>query len=391
MPALPATTTGYNWMRISATNSGALSRVCLLCALPFAADAWELDATYTADVVGNLSGGLETGTRYLDNLDLTLEIDLEETRGGAGTLFVYGLYNNGTTFADELVGDLQVTSNIDAPEGWRIYELWYEVGNGPWSLKTGLYDLNSEFDVNETGALFLNSSHGIGAAFGQTGENGPSIFPVTSLAVRGAVETNAFTARVAVLDGVPGDPDDPSSSRIDLGGGDGALVVGEVDAPLDEGRLWAGYWRYTADFERPFGSGATDGNHGWYVGAERAFELGARQVSAFVRYGQANEELNPLEDYLGAGIVMEGVLPARPYDSLGVAVASAGAGDAYRRFLEDAGEGAASRETTWELTWRAPINEHLVLQPDVQWVQNPAASDAHEDALVAGLRFEVSW
>lgn len=383
--------TSSNSMRTSAMTRGVLPSACLLCTAPFAAEAYELEAGYTADVVSNVSGGLEAGTRYLDNLDLMLEIDLEETWGGSGTLFVYGLYNNGSTFADELVGDLQVTSNIDAPEGWRIYELWYEAGNGPWSVRTGLYDLNSEFDVNETGALFLNSSHGIGAAFGQTGENGPSIFPVSSVALRAAVETDAFTARVAVLDGVPGDPDDPSSNRVDLGGGDGALVVAEVDAPLREGRLWGGYWRYTADFERPFGSGTVDGNDGWYIGAERRFELVTRQASAFVRYGRANDELNPLEDYFGAGIVVEGALSARPYDSLGLAVASAGAGDDYRRFLDDAGERAASRETTWELTWRAPINEHLVLQPDVQWVRNPAASHELEDAVVVGLRFELSW
>ena len=106
----------------------------------------------------------------------------------SGTLFVYGLYNNGSTLenSDELVGDLQVISNIDASHAWRVFEFWYEFGEGPWSVRTGLYDLNSEFDVNETGGLFLNSSHGMGPDFSQTGENGPSIFPgfVTGIARR---------------------------------------------------------------------------------------------------------------------------------------------------------------------------------------------------------------
>jgi carbohydrate-selective porin OprB len=33
----------------------------------------------------------------------------------------------------------------------------------------------------------------------------------------------------------------------------------------------------------------------------------------------------------------------------------------------------------------------LVLQPDIQFVQNPGGSRALDDALVIGLRIEVSW
>jgi porin len=163
------------------------------------ASSYEFELVYFGDVLTNVSGGIETGTRYLDNLDLTLEIDVPEALGtGSGTFFVHGLYNNGGTFSDELVGDLQIVSNIEAEEAWRIFELWYEMGGDTWSVRTGLYDLNSEFDVNETGSLFLHSSHGTGADLGQTGENGPSIFPVSSLALRGEVRLDTFSARVAV-------------------------------------------------------------------------------------------------------------------------------------------------------------------------------------------------
>jgi len=340
----------------------------------------------------NVSGGLDTGTRYMDNLDLMLEVDIAEAWGGPGTLFIYGLYNNGTTLADELVGDLQVTSNIDAVEAFRVFELWYEVGEGPWSVRSGLYDLNSEFDVNETGGLFLNSSHGIGAAFGQTGENGPSIFPVSSVAVRAAVETGRYTARVAVLDGTPGDPEDPTSNQVDLGGDDGALVVAEADVSAGEsGRLWAGYWRYTTDFDHGWATGQSGSNDGWYIGTEHEFGLGSRSAAWFLRYGTADERFNPLKEYIGAGLVIEAPLTFRPYDSLGLAVASAGAGEPYRRHLEQAGAGSTSSENVWELTYRARFSEHFVLQPDVQWVQNPAASNEPDDAWVVGLRFELSW
>lgn len=355
---------------------------------------YRFEAVYTGEILRNLDGGLATGTAYLDNLDLILELDIAEAWGlGSGTLFLYGLYNNGTTFSDERVGDLQVTSNIDAPAAWRIFEAWYEVGNESWSLRTGLYDLNSEFDVNGTSEVFLNSSHGIGAAFGQTGRNGPSIFPVSSLAVRGQWRSNdLLTVRLAVLDGVPGDPSDPASNEISLSGSDGALIVGEFDLSLPVGRRWwAGYWKYTADFERLSGLGRTHKNDGWYAGVEQAMELGTLEASVFLRYGEANDEVNPMKNYVGAGLVIDSVSAMLEGDSFGFAIASARVGRPYRELIEQSGAGSRSRETIWELTYRAPINDHLVLQPDFQWVQHPATNASLEDAVVVGLRFELSF
>ena len=75
--------------------------------------------------------------------------------------------------------------------------------------------------------LFVNPAHGIGTDFSQSGSNGPSIFPVTSLALRLQYRASASTSlRLAVLDGVPGDPDRPGHTAIKLGGGDRALLAG---------------------------------------------------------------------------------------------------------------------------------------------------------------------
>lgn len=369
--------------------SAALASTLSLAA---AADSYDFQGGYTADILYNFSGGLETGARYLDNIDLSLEIDMAEAWGaGSSTLFIYALYNNGTTFSDELVGDLQVISNIDAPRAWRIYELWYQFSQGPWSLRAGLYDLNSEFDVNETGSLFINSSHGIGPEFSQTGQNGPSIFPVSSLTARGAWQTDRVSVRLAVLDGVPGDPEDPASNKIDLGGDQGVLIVGEVESRLYEsGRIWLGFWRYTAEFERQFSAGSSGGNDGWYLGAERDFELGRLAASAFVRYGQANDEINVLRDYIGAGVAFDSPFKGRGDDRFGIAVASAGAGSGYRNFLDQAGILSMARETNWELTYRARVSRNLTIQPNLQFVSNPSASNAVPDAWVAGIRFEVT-
>lgn len=354
---------------------------------------YEFEAIYTGEAWRNTQGGLKAGSRYLDNLDLKLSVDVAEAIGiGSGKVFVYALYNNSATLADELVGDIQVVSNIDAPEAVRLFEFWYEFGDKSWSIRTGLYDLNSEFDTHETGALFTNSSQGIGAEIAQTGENGPSIFPVTSLAFRWDYRLDDITVRAAVLDGVPGDPNSSSSNGLHLSRNDGVLVIAEIDWSVRSNwRIWSGVWGYSAEFERPFSIGSADGNQGAYIGTELAMTLVNRPVSWLLRYGIANDELNPLGAYLGIGMVVSNLFGHRANDQFGIAISSAKAGDPYRQFLNDSGLGAEHWERTLELTYRRPVNDWLTLQPIVQYVQHPSATRSIEDALVIGLRFELSW
>lgn len=119
-------------------------------------NAFELSAAYTAEVWRN-EGGVKDGWRYLDNLDVVLEADLERAVGWEGaTGLVYFLYNNGASLS-ELTGDIHIVSNIETGvRAARLYEAWIEQQIADTaSIKVGLYDLNSEFDALETSALFI--------------------------------------------------------------------------------------------------------------------------------------------------------------------------------------------------------------------------------------------
>ena len=59
--------------------------------------------------------------------------------------------------------------------------------------------------------------------------------------------------------------------------------------------------------------------------------------------------------------------------------------------LADSGAGARSHETVWELTYRAQMNEHFALQPDVQFVQYPSATSSLDNAWVIGLRLQLAY
>lgn len=349
-----------------------------------------LQATYTAEVIGNASGGVRRGTRYIDNFDLVFEADMEQLVGWNGAqVHVYGLYNNGNSIS-ELVGDTQAVSNIETgTSALRLYEAWIDQKLGEHvSVRAGLYDLNSEFDALDAAGLFVSSPHGIGTDFAQSGQNGPSIFPSTSLAARLAVTpAEGWTVRAAVLDGVPGDPAHPGRTTVKLGHGDGALLVGEIEAPLGGGKLLLGHWRYTADFDRNDGNGTGGGNAGTYVRAEvPLIDRSGRTVDGFVRFGTASGRYNMFDRFASSGLKFSGWVPGREEDEFGIAVAAAFTSDSWR-----AATGAGASEVAVEATYRAQVAPWLAVQPNIHYIRRPSADPAIANALVIGLRAEASF
>lgn len=354
-------------------------------------DPLQLEIAYTADIWQVASGGLRRSSVYLDNLDILVEADLDRLFGWEGaTAFVYGLYNNGHSLS-ALTGDAQTASNIETDvRAARLYEAWLEQQLGATtSLRVGLYDLNAEFDALETSALFVGSAHGIGTDISQSGENGPSIFPATSLAARLAWDApGGWKARAAVLDGVPGDPAHPRRTAIRLGNGDGALLIGEIEAPLPTGKLLLGYWRYTSAFDT-FDDGGGRGNDGIYLRGETHLtrEPGDAEqgLAGFFRLGLADGRINMFDRFASAGVSYTGLVPGRNEDQFGLALAAAFTSSAYRR------QSASDRsEVALELTYRMPLTGWLTVQPSLHYIVNPGADPAIRDALTVGLRTELA-
>jgi len=349
---------------------------------------------YTGETWVNTTGGIDTGSEYVSVLDLTMDASL-----GSGTLFLWGFYSNSSDLSGSLVGDIQAVSSIDNSEVFRVLEAWYsyDFSDDTASIKAGLVDLNSEFDAIEPASLFVNGSHGIGADFSQTGENGPSLYPTTAPAVvvEFAPWVNWFL-RFGAFDAIPNDPDNPDRMKLSLG--DGALLVGEANYVTDLGlRVGTGVWGYTSKFDvnySPAVSGEReDGNWGAYIFASSDLYSteNNNKLSGWIRYGIAdNTNINFLKSYLGTGLVYTGLFPARPEDEIGFAIASAFIGDEAKNAARAAGGAVSNAETSIELTYRAQLTDWLAIQPDIQYVLNPGIIGGLSDALVIGVRFEMA-
>jgi len=341
-------------------------------------------------VLGTVSGGRDAGWEAPANFDLLLTIDTAAAGWWHdGSFNVYFLGNAGGDPSTR-TGDYQVASNIEAPDSFKLYEAWYEhrFFDDRVSLLAGLHDVNSEFYVTEHGMLFLNSSFGIGPEIAQ---GQPSMFPTTAPGLRLRVAPSADSYVIAaVYDGVPGDPSDPFGTEVAFDDGDGVFGIGELGLVAHGGRyykLGVGGWISTAEY-LDFGGAAHHDNVGAYVLGEVDLWRGeeGRGVGVFAQLGCADEALNQTGTYAGAGIDWTGLLPSRPADVAGFAVAHARNGGDFRA----ANPGVERAETTLEWTYLIPATPWLNLQPDVQYVIDPGMDPALENAVVVGFRVQVA-
>lgn len=358
-----------------------------------------IEAAYTGDAWRNVSGGLRRGGTYLDNIDVIATLDAERAFGLTGTtILVSGLHNNRATFSDRIVGDIQTVSNIDTDGATRLYEAWVERVFDAGAVKLGLMDLNSELDVNETGALFLNSSHGIGPDFSQVGENGPAIFPITGLGLLTRVDFSARAElRIAAFEATVGDPDHPRRTTVQLESDEGALLVAELTfRPSESSRSLLGVWRHSgrsSDLADPEGQRREE-SLGLYALTEGTLlDTGEHALRGFVRLGFADAHVHQIARYQGAGVVWSGPLLAASEreEQLGLALAMITNGNTYRRTQAALGSTFERHETAIELTYRVQATPWLALQPDVHYIIHPDTDSALENAWVLGLRFELSW
>jgi porin len=354
-------------------------------------DPLEMEVAYTGAIFGNVNGGRKRGAVYLDNLDVIATADFGDLIGAKGlTGSAYVLYNNGRPFSEIYPGDAQVVSNIETGvTALRLYEFWLQQEIGPLgSVRIGLYDLNSEFDVLDISSLFLNSAFGIGTDISQSGENGPSIFPSTSLGARFEIRASGdLTLRAAVLDGVPGDPWRPARTTVRLCGGDCALLIGEGEYKTGPLKILAGAWRYTAETETFVGS--SHNNKGIYLRGEAQLtsERNApdQGLAAFARFGIADEHINVFSRIYSGGLVYTGPFGGRDGDAVGMGFSWAESSPAFAQV----NRANAGREVVLEATYSWSVTDWLTIQPDFQYVINPGLRRDLDNALVLGLQFSV--
>ena len=358
----------------------------------------------TVDGLDNLAGGLRRGAVAEDLLKLSAAYDGAQAGRPAWSGLVSLIQIGAGNVTGARVGGFQAITNSEAqPGGVHLYEAWVQraLADGAAGVKFGLIDLNTTFDAQETAALFLNASQGIGPDIGDTGRNGPSIYPTPALAVTGVYRpAEGWTAQLGVFDGVAGDPAHRGQFvAIQLSAEAGALIIAQIERRFgDAARFEAGAWTYTSGFpdlaasaDGPRRLGDDSGVYGLAEGRLMGASGGDKgELSGWVRLGFANGRINRADSYLGAGLVYIGLIPGRDKDEIGAAVARVGFGAGARAAGQAVGDRIAGSETDLEATYRLAFRDWLNLQPDVQYVIHPGGVAGRSPAFVVGLRLAIT-
>jgi porin len=354
---------------------------------------WQWHSAYTADLIGVVDGGDVRSGRYLDNLDVSLDGDLERQFGWRGAHAHFSLLANGGGQPNGIAETLQGYDNIEVgSHGVRLFEAWVEqdLADGRASVLAGLYDVNSEFYSTEASDMLISPPFGIGSELAATGPNGPSIFPSTSLAVRvrlGSVDgLHVQFAAVNAKASAIGD-----DGGVDTSLDNGALYLAEAgwSGPV---RIAVGAWRYGEAQEdirdvTGLSDPALSDAQGAYLVAEGVLFHAADKptVRAFARLGASDGDTTDFKGGWQAGLRVDRVFQSRPDSAFSIGFDQGYLSDKARANALDAGTELGDAEGGIEVTYADTFGP-VTIQPDLQWIHNPGG-DRNRDAVVtAGLR-----
>lgn len=376
------------------SSTAALAGVPDEAAEPTTDDAvWQLQSAYTADVIGVVDGVDTPAGRFLDNLDVSLDGDLERQFGWRGARVHFSLLANGGGEPNAIAGTLQGYDNIEVGSpGVRLYEAWIEqdLADGAASVLAGLYDVNSEFYVTEASDLLLAPPFGIGSELAATGPNGPAIFPSTSLAARVRIGSpDGHYVQAAAVNARAGTIGDDGG--VDTTLDDGVLYLAEAgwSGPV---RIAVGAWRYGEGQEDirdvlPGGDPRLSDAQGAYLVAEgTVFEAeDAPTVRAFLRLGVSDGDTTDFKGGWQTGLRLDSVFDGRPDSAFSIGFHQGLLSDKARANALDAGTRFGDAEGGIELTYADTFGP-FTIQPDLQWIHNPGGDADRDPILTAGLR-----
>ncbi len=383
-----------------------------------------------AEVFGNPTGGVRQGAIFEGALLMSLAVDTEKLvsfPGGKINVSAYQIHGRGLTANN--IGNLNVTSGIEAPKTTRLFELWYEqsLADGKVTVRVGQQAADQEFITSQYGALFLNAGFGWPTLPALDLPSGGPAYPLATPGVRLKVLPND---QVSVLAGVyNGDPSDNgagTSFRLNRG----VFVIGEVQYALNGGEDATGLpgiykiggWYNSNNFADqrfgydglsladPEGVGAPRlrrNNWSIYAVADQLVlrEPGTRDqgIGVFARVMGAPGDRNLVNFFLNAGATYKGIVPGRVNDTLGLGIGFARVSDRASKLDSDTNRFSGSlfpirrSETVLELTYQAVVTPWLTVQPDFQYVFNPGGSASNPvaptravgDAAILGLRTTI--
>jgi porin len=400
----------------------------------------EISASYTNNIAGNPVGGNSQSFAYADNFSFGIQLDFEKLIKWHGlTLTVSGLDRNGSNLSARNIGNQFTVQQVYGTQTAVFYGLVLEqrLLEDKIGIKLGRISTGDDFASSPLYWLYMNNgidgnpqslpvntafSTYPGSVWGGRLRVDPSpdwfamggIYQATHLNLYrdqglnwsmnnsdgvlmiGQVGWTPEFCKRPVAASKPSDGKSVASGKTLAEGKTVRPVSKESDMQGLPGNYWFGAyyspWQYAQ-----FGSTETASNsYGFYWHADQMVwqeaagsDQGLTLWSAFVLSPQQNISKLPFQ--VNSGIVYKGLVPMRDNDITMLGFVYGNFSDDYAETISATGAGTPSYEIALEAGYRFQITKFAYVQPNLQWIINPAGTGNIPNALVLGAQMNVTF
>jgi len=132
-------------------------------------------------------------------------------------------------------------------------------------------------------------------------------------------------------------------------------------------------------------------SYGFYMSHDQVLfrenERDSQGLGCFFRYAYQPSDRYRFNQFWSIGMAYTGLMPTRDSDVFGFAFAQLKDSPAFRRWRNpDSGN-----ESIYELYYAIQVTPWLVVSPDIQYIDNPGATDTISHAIAGGVRVRVTF
>jgi porin len=379
------------------------------------------DASETSEVLGNPTGGRRQGAIYEGLFSVAVGVDLERLaglKGASANVSVFQIHG-GPGLSAQDIGNFDVVSDLENKRDSGLYEAWLQQSfGGSFDIRAGRMSVDEEFLIADSADVFMNGSFGWPTLPYKDLPNGGPI--PSDAAVRAHARlAPGWDALAGLYRGSQADTRGAggAASTSAVSQDDGLLAIAELQFQTGRGETElpgtykVGGWYRDGGVTRG-GTGRTGADlfeslpdivrhdFSFYAVADHRLTRGAAGedsgFSAFLRVMAAPSDRNVVSAFADGGLVYSGPF-GRPDDGVGIGFAVAQTSATSLDGLGRTEVRLGKAEKSFEVTYQAQLAKGVQVQPDVQYVIDPAgghvgpAGRVTGDALVLGLRTTITF
>jgi len=362
---------------------------------------------YQQNVRGGISKHRRAG-RLTGSYDLEMEADLEKLlgiEGGSLYMLTEGVWSKSAGIDTPSVGSaFGVNADARARRSMDITELWYEQAfvNGTVRLRIGKMDLAGGFEHHGCPVSFDCSTY----AGDETTQflngalvNNPTV-PFSDYGLGVAIHYNPaglWYVSAAVADAQADLRETGFSTTFHNEDYFFYILETGITPQLDsangplQGTYRAGLWYDPQPKANTDGTKNYRDDVGFYLTCDQMLlkendnSQDSQGLGAFFRFGYANSKRNDIADFYSFGFQYQGLVEGRDDDVVGVGFAQGiFSNSADTTYTDD-------YENALELYYSAQLTPWLNISPAVQYIANPGGNKTRSDAVVLGVRVQMSF